>query len=153
MGNPKIGQQTVAALIQQDVGGLDIPVHHTVGMGIIQRLAHLADHLHDLLPGQGLAAQPGGQGAAGNQRHDDKWVAFFLAVIEHRQDEGMLECGEQAGLAAKTPVEVFVCRKLARQHLDRHESVGRGLVGFEDGRHAALTQRLDDTISGELGTD
>jgi hypothetical protein len=49
--DPEIRYQRLA-IVQQDVLGLDVPVHHVVAVGVVQRRRHAARHLHRLLDAQ-----------------------------------------------------------------------------------------------------
>jgi hypothetical protein len=48
-------------VIQQHIGGLDIPVHHPLPMGIVQRFPYLGDEAHHLRQRQRTTPQPGAQ--------------------------------------------------------------------------------------------
>ena len=39
-GQPEIGHERLAALVEQDVARLDVPMHQTLLVGVVQRLGH-----------------------------------------------------------------------------------------------------------------
>ena len=72
-GNAEVHHPQLAVVQQHDVLGLDVPVHHAVVVGVIQRFQDLGDEVHRLPAGQLAAAlvQILPQGHAVHIFHDD----------------------------------------------------------------------------------
>ena len=85
---------------QQDVLGLDVAVNHPLGVGIGQRVGHLARDLERGLHGKlDLAPQPVPQALPLHVGHYIVEEPIDLTRVEQRQDVRMAEIGRQLDLA------------------------------------------------------
>ncbi len=75
--------------LEQDVLGLDVPVHDVLSVGVRQGVGHVASDPH----------QPMAQRLALDERHDVEEQAVRDARIEQRQDVGVGETGRHLDLA------------------------------------------------------
>ena len=98
-GDAEVRHQRVAR-VQQDVRGLDVPVHHLGAVRVAQRVGDLARDLERVvdrqlaLPGQALA-----QRLALDVGHDVVHQAVGLVRVVERKDVGMVEPGRDLNLA------------------------------------------------------
>ena len=122
---------------QQHVVGLHVTMHDALGVRVRERADHVAQDAHRLRDRQlALAADPGPEGLARDERHDEVGQPVGFAGGEQGHDVRMLELGGELDLAPE-PVDVHAGRELGEQHLDHDLSAERLLVGEEDVRHAA----------------
>ena len=94
----EVGEQG-PLLVPEDVLGLEVAVHHTVRMGVGERLGQVGDdvlHLGDVhRPGIGEAPA---KGATLDERHDEVEAAGGFATGEQRDDVGMNQPGGEPDL-------------------------------------------------------
>ena len=65
----------------------------------------------------------------------------------------MNQLGNRTGLLHKTLHEHGIARMIGRQHLNSDIAIKVGLIGLEDGCHAANTDTLDDAKLTQRSTD
>jgi hypothetical protein len=139
--------ERAVALVEEDVGGLDVPVHH----------AQLVDGGEALA---GLEKDPGGDaGVEGTHLTDDG--AEVLALEEFHDEEG--ELPGAAGGGVEDPDDVGVLDGLHGFDLAGEASASVGVLlaadelegdglagggeGAVDGAHAALAEELEDAVA------
>ena len=155
-GNAEVRQQdSVIVLVrvgQQDVGGFDVPVQQTAGVGVVQRARDGGDDRADVLFGHPtpelLAHQPGSIRAL-DVVHRDPEVAVELAAIVHRDDVRMPQRGSEIGFAVESFAEFRVgCRPFA-QDLERVAAWQARVFGEVDVGHPAGSQGPQDGVARE----
>jgi hypothetical protein len=101
--DPKIGDQRVAILGQQQVLGFDVAVHDAMVMSILERLGRFTRNpqrvLHPELP---LTPQPVPQRLALHEWHGEPELAGSLARVVDREDVRVLEPGGEFDLALES---------------------------------------------------
>jgi hypothetical protein len=149
-GDPEIGHHG-AAVVQQDVLGLDVPVDHALPMGVIQRVRHVAGDPDGLVDAElRFAIELVTQGLALDVGHDVEEEAVGLPGIEQRQDVRVLE--RRGGLdLLDEPLGAEDRRELRAQHLDRDPSLVLQVVGEIDRGHPPLAQVAFDAIAAGEG--
>src|SRR5215213_1098666 len=119
-------------------------------MGVAQRLSQLRKYSINILHWEWtpslhlISERPRLQIA-----HHEISHAIGFPIIEDRQDMGMLQLGNDARFLMKAGCEFLAFGKLTRQHFNRDITIHRGLVGFINISHAALTNLSDDSIGTE----
>ena len=86
------------------------------------------------------------QVAAVDQPHVDIEAAVDLAVIVDGDDVRVVQPGGGVRLPAEPLGEAGVLGQVRRKHLDRHDSVGRGVVGAPYFADAAAAQQLHQPV-------
>ena len=115
----EVGQEDVVARRDQDVAGLDVPMHQPAEMSSVERACGLADDPR----GAGRIERPfaleqGVEIRRLDEPHRDVEVAVRLAGVEHRDDVGVLDpCGD-APLALEPLPKVGVLHQFERQQLE-----------------------------------
>ena len=116
---------------------------HTVGgMG---GLGDLLGHLQLLLERQRRAQRL--EGPPGHVLHGDEGPAVLHARFVDRADVLVVDAGLGTGLAQQSFGER---RVVAAQQLEGHVTVEGGIVGLEDGAHAARAQDLQVAVAAEM---
>jgi hypothetical protein len=135
-GDAEVGHQR-RAVVQQDVLGLDVAVHHAVAVGVVERRGHLLGDADGIGHGELLlAGQPVAQGLPFDERHHVEQVAVGLTRIEQRQDVRVLQIGRELDLGQE-PLGADHGRELGAEHLERDPPGVADVLGEVDGRHAA----------------
>ena len=135
--DPKIGDQRVAILGQQQVLGLDVAVHDPVVVSVLERLGRFPRDpkrvLHPELP---LPPQPVPQRLALDEWHGEPELAGGLARVVDREDVRVLEPGGELDLALE-PVGPQRGGELGEKHLQGHRPVVLQVLGQVDRGHPA----------------
>ena len=145
--DPKIDKIRKVVVVEQSVGRLDIPMHQSDLVRGMHCLGHLLDNQHR--PGriQRTVGQHLSQVAAVDQPHVDIEAAVDLAVIVDGDDVRVVQPGSGVRLPAEPLGEAGVLGQVRRKHLDRHDSVGRGVVGAPYFADAAAAQQLHQPVA------
>ena len=134
--DPEIGHQRLA-VVQQDVLRLDVPVHHAVAVGVVERRGDLGGDPHRVGHGELLLpVHPVAQRLPLDERHDVEEVAVGLARVEQRQDVRVLQVGRELDLGQE-PLGADDRGELGPKHLERHPPVVADVLGEVDGGHPA----------------
>jgi hypothetical protein len=131
--------------VENDVGGLDVPVDHSLAVGCRQARRHLRCDGGRLVRGQGAAHRPLlGQAPAVDELHDQVEPAVVGAEVVHAHDVRMVETGRGLCLQAE-PLDV---RRLVRsQELDRDGAPENLVSRSPHLAHRAASQRLIQLIA------
>ena len=145
-GHAEIGDHDVVAL-QQDVVGLDVPVHHALLVGRRQGGADGADDGERAGQREGrLAQEQVAEVLALHVRHGEPEEVAHLARVEDPQDVRVLEPARHADLALE-PVLADGARELGVQHLEGDVAAGGEVVREVHRRHAALADLALEAIA------
>ena len=87
--------------LEEDVLGLDVPVHDPGGMGVRQGISHIPRDAERVLDGQSLlSGQPDAEGLPFDVGHDEEEERPFpslvladLPAVEQREDVGVAQLG------------------------------------------------------------
>ncbi len=99
---PEVGDTGFARSVDQDVGGLDVPVDQPSGVGVMQGVGDRGDQFRRIPEGRSSLSDPDRQIAAFDELGDDEAESVFGAThVEDRHDVGMVQLGEDAGFVQK----------------------------------------------------
>jgi hypothetical protein len=97
-GQPKVGHIRFAALVQQDVAGLDVPMDQPLLVGVVQCLGYCRHQFDSLVDRKaGLLDLRGEVRAVDVFRDDETGELVGTADIVYRHDVGMIEVGDGSG--------------------------------------------------------
>src|SRR3970282_1924173 len=139
-------------VIQQDVGGLDIPVDDAQIVSVLQGARDLTHEAGGVPYAGGTPQQPIGQGADLQERNDQVGVVLCFPRVFDRNDVGVPELHEQPRLAAEPLLEIRVVGEMGCDDLERHETVSSRVMGAIDRGHSAAAYLLKDLIGPESGS-
>ena len=122
----KVHHAELAVVQQHDVLGLDVPVHHTVGVGVLQRLEDLGNKVHGLPAGEFTAplVEVFPQGHTVHIFHDDILQLVVDRNVVYLDDVGVVEQRNGLGFVLKPAHKLRVVGVLLPEHLHRHHSTG-----------------------------
>jgi hypothetical protein len=136
--------------IDEHVGGLDVTVHETDGVGGVQGRGHRGDDRGH--PRDGQRTQPAHQRprvAARHISHGDEQHAVRVARFVHRDDVRVIHSRGRAGLTDKTVAEFVIRRQRGRKDLERYLPWQPLILGPEYHRRSAVAYLLLQAITGD----
>ena len=135
------------AALEQNVFRLDVAMHHTTLMRVLQRVCHFAGNAQRVVDGQLLfAIQPIAQRLAIHKRHDVEDGAVHLTRIMQRENVRMLQICRRLDLGQK-PLGANRHREFGLEHLDRDLAIVLEVLGEIDGSHATSAKFTLDAVA------
>ena len=117
VGDAEIGKDG-AAVVEEDVGWLDVTMHDAGPVRRFERPEQVARECQHLGAIQGPTGEPCRERFAVHQVHDVVGETLRLSGVMHGQDAGMLEAGQDPGLAEE-PRRCAGGSGFRPEHLDR----------------------------------
>ncbi len=149
-GNAEVRHQR-AAVVQQDVLGLDVAVDDLVTMRVLQGARHRRRDRHRIGNRQmPLAVEPLAERFALHVRHHVVDESVDLPGVVQRQDVGVLQVCGDADLVQE-PFGAQGGRELGTQDLERDLSPVSQVLGEKHRRHAAVAQLPLDPVARSEG--
>ena len=146
-GDPEIGHLDASVLQHHDIVWLDIPVDHTLGMGMLQCLGDLGAEMQRFPPAHGtpllhvlLEGQP-----VNELHHDVIGIPGVIHIVDCH-DIRMGEHGDGLALRMEPSAEVLVPVQLLLEDLHRHITIETMVHGTIDHGHSAPADLLQDLI-------
>ena len=135
----------MARFAEQDVRGLDVAVHDTLAVRVVERRGDIAQDAQAIVHLEGLLAGENGlERAAANQAHRVVGDRLAVANREDRNDVGMVELGGELCFTLEARVRFRRKHGIEREHLERHLTIERALLRAEDDPHAATPEQLHE---------
>src|SRR5579862_2323403 len=91
----------MSAIRNENVRGLDVPVHYPPGVCGVQRIYNLGSQLQQLLDTERLAANPVLERKSLQQLHSDEVLAVRFVNLVNRADVRVIERGRSEGFPLK----------------------------------------------------
>ena len=144
----EVGNLHLTAGSDEDVGRLDVAVHHTVAMREPERCRNLAGDLGRLMRVHvAVGAQDVGERATLHVLHRHEVRVRVLTPVVHADNVRVVEVGGRLRFTAETLDEVRVDRELGEQHLDRNGPVEQEIAREEHVGHAAAPDALLNLVA------
>src|SRR5436309_722036 len=144
LGQPKVENLGLAALRDEDIGGLDIAVNDSFRVRSVQRVRNLNGEVEERLGFERLPCGPVLERLALQQLHGDKRLAFVLIDVVDGADVRMVERGSSLRLSPEAFQGLMILRQGFWQELQCDEAMELGVFGLVDHAHAAATELLKD---------
>lgn len=136
---------------EEEVAGLDVAVDDAVAGGVGQCGRGLAgDGPGGAFVEPADALEPPAEVLALEQFHDDVQPAAVPAVVEHRDDVGVVEPAEGDRLRLEPRGQRRVGQAVDVDDLDGHDAVELELAGAEDGAEAAGADHALDLVARQV---
>ncbi len=120
---------------------------HTLLVGCLEGLGDLCGVGKGPVDAQRATLENCRQIFARDQLHGDEALAVrALVQAVHRSDVGVVQRGEELGLAFESRQPFGVGAQSIRQHLDRHLALERGVGGRPHDAHPALAELVDEPV-------
>jgi hypothetical protein len=145
-------QQLRPRLGQHHVAGLEVPVDHTVPVGLVQGVRDLGGVAQGLVQGQGTLLEPVVQRLALQVLQDEVVGAVLVSDVVEDADVGMVQRRNGLGLTLEAQAQVGVLGEMLGQHLDGHGAVEAGVPRPVHLAHPPGPQGAEDLVGTQAGT-
>ena len=151
--NPEVRHHR-AAVIHQNIFGLDVAVHHAVPVRVVQRIGHFPGNADRLFHAQlRLAIQLVAERLALDVGHDVKQKPVRRTRVKERQNMRVLQRRGGFNLLQES-LSAEHGGELRLEQLERHLAVVLHVLAQIDRRHAAFAElALDAVATGEGGVE
>jgi hypothetical protein len=149
LGDPEVGDLHPALAVEQDVLGLDIPMHHALVVGELQGLADARDDGQSLFRPHLPVPHQGPQTHPVHVLHQEIEMAVGLPEIVDRHDGRMCQPGESLGLPGESLRELRLPFPARGEHLERDQPAQPGLPGLVHHPHPAPARDTPESPTGE----
>ena len=150
LGDPEVedlGNRPVVLFRDQDVGGLQVPVHESLFVGVLDSVADRLEELEPLSDCEPFPIAVLGDRDPVDQLHDEVRQAVFRRTgLVEPGDVGVMKARHRLPLGLEADLEIAVGQSAA-QHLQGHAAPDRpGLLGAVDDAHSALAEPTEDPV-------
>ena len=155
LGDAEVQQLDPAVAVHQQVGGLEVAVHHQVAVRVADRVQHLQEQHHALAQAQLARVAPAVDRHAVDPLHHEIRLALCAdAAVQQGGDIGMLQAGQDLALAQEAFARHLRVRAAADQ-LERGLLRVGAVVALDqvDGAHAAAAQDADHAPCADARAD
>ncbi len=155
---PEIGQVGMVLSrgpgLEEDVGGLDVPMNEAPLVGRVQRAGHLSPDAKDSRGGQPVVlSRQRLQVRPVDVAHRDVENSLGVARVVDRDDVRVQQRGGRSRLADEPFAEALVLGQLRREQLEGDHVPEPQVLGAIHHAHAATTADALDPVSGENRSD
>jgi hypothetical protein len=144
-GDAEVGQLREPVLADEHVPGLHVAVHDALRVRMVERVAEVAHHPHDLLGPQRPAAENPRQRLAVHVFHDDQDALVVGRRVEHGDEVRVVQRCPELRLAVEALLDVD--RAIGVQALDGDLAAETLVLAEEDRGHAAGAEVPDYPIA------
>ncbi len=137
---------------EHDVSGLQVPVDDAALVGGLQGVGDLPADLDGLGHRERSPGERLGQGLALHQLQHQMGGARVVLQPVDGGDVGMVQRGQDLGLAFESGQVSGVVGESVREGLDGHGAVEAGVAGAVDLAHSARPQGVQDLVGAEAGS-
>ena len=149
LGEAEVEDFGVAALGDEEVGGLDVAVNDAFGVSGIERVGNFDGEVEEAVKLHGTAGDEVLQSLTLQAFHGDKSPAVFFADVVDGADVGMVESGGGFGFAAKAAERLGIFGEIVGEKFQSYEAVEARVLGFVDDSHASAAEHLEHAVVRE----
>ena len=142
----EIRQQRVALRVKQNVRGLDVSMHHAVLVCVGQGGRDLVEQSASHLERYRTLFNPVGETADLEEGHHLIGISVLLAVVQNRNNIGMIQPRHHVHLAAKAPDELLGLSQRGADELNGHFLVGPAIARAIHRGHTPTADAFMDLI-------
>ena len=146
LSQTKIQHLGLAALRDENIGGLNVPMHDALGVRGVERVGDLNRQVEQGIDLNGLGLNAMLEGLPLQKLHHDKGLAFVFADFENGADVRVVERRSRARLALEALERLGVPGQIFGQKFERHKAAERGVFGFVHHSHSAAAQLFQNSI-------
>ena len=136
-------------LRDEDVGGLDVAMHDSLGVGCFEAIGDLDRQFQYLAHLQRPFFDQALQGSALQQLHGDEMPPVFLCDFVNGADIRVIQRRSGSCLALKALQRLRIFLHVFGQELERDVAAEVEVLGFVDHAHTSSTELVQDTIMGD----
>ena len=136
----------MTSFINEDIGGFDVSVDDSLGMGSIQSIRNLYSQLQQLIDFNGTACHSIPKGLAFQVLHDNEGLSFMLTNVIDGADIGMIECRCRTSFSLKVLQCLAVPGELLGQKFQGNISTQASVLGPVNHTHPSGTDLLQDFV-------
>ena len=151
--DPEITEERVARVVEEDVGGLDVSVHHAGGVRCRERPADLSRERHRLVDRESTVVESAFERPARQPTHHEIRRVGVAPVVDQRDDVGVFDAGDQMRLGLEAPDELRPRGEFGADLLDRHLAFHRRLHPSPHDRERPASRLFQQPIAAERDTD
>jgi hypothetical protein len=134
------------------IARLQVAMGHALPMRLIKSVGNLNPVTKPLISRHGSPFESGGQRLTFQELEDEVVDAVLVTNVVQRADVGMVQVGNDSGLALKALAPFGVGGEFRRRHLDGHGPVQARVPGAVDLPHASRTEGSEDFVGSEFST-
>ncbi len=146
LGDAEIEHLDGAVGGDEQVGRLDVAMHHALAMRGIEGAGEVAAEGEHLVDGHRSARQPRRQRLAVEQLHHHELPALVLADVVERADVGVVQRRDDAGFALEALGGGRVAAQFGRQQLHGDATAQPHVLGGEHLAHGAAAERRENPV-------
>ena len=121
-------------------------MHHTLVVGLIERIRNLDRMANRRLDRQRSLLEPIGERLAFDVLHDEEVDATLAADVVERADVRMVQTGNRTGFPLEALAGVWVAGHIRRQDFDRNGAVEASVSRLVDLSHPTCTNGREDLV-------
>jgi len=145
---PKVGNERLSRAIDQNIGGLDVPVDQATSMGVMQGFSDCRHQCRRLVKTGACFLDRGGKVASFDVLgHDEAETIVGTPHVVDRDDMGMIKAGKDTGFVEICLVILGLCDSLGAWHLDRNRAVEVFIVGEKHLPKAAFSKAPQKVVT------
>ena len=143
-------REHAAAVVEEDVGRLDIPMYEARSVGGVERRGHGCQRCRRLGRVERAGGEPVRERPARDVAHREEEPAVVLARGVDRHDPRVLELGGEPRLGQETATEPLVIRQRRRHQLQGDRAAECRIAREVHGAHATRAEQTLDREAGDL---
>ena len=143
----------VAAIGDENVGGLDVAVDDSLAVRGIERIGYFDRQGEQAFELHRLAVNQMFQGLAAETLHHDEQMSVVLADFVDGADVGMIQRRRGARLAAKAFESLRILRGIVGKKFQSDEAAELSVFRFVDDTHPSAAKKFEDAVMGDSLAD
>jgi hypothetical protein len=136
----------VAAFSHEDIGRLDVAMDNAFSVRGVESVGDFNPQVQEAFQREGLAFQAVLQRVAIQELHGDEGLFVLTADVVNGADVGMIQARGGLGLPPKSLQRTPGLSCVARQELERNQSMQPCVLGLVDDTHSTTPDLFQNTV-------